>query len=263
MAGIAKQIKSAIPYRAKNLMRRIIYHGFLRKIFGSVVNDLYVYRESVASMYIKGFMRGIEIGALDRPMRLHKSAKTLYVDRMSAGDLVKEHPIKKIKGIVRVDIIDDGEKLDSVEDASLDYVIANHYIEHCRNPILAISNMTRVLKKAGILFLTAPDKRYIFDSGRRVTPFEHIVRDYEEGPECSDREHYEEWGRLVLKTAEGEVESKASDMIHARESIHFHVWTAKDYLEFILGAKALCGLSIELEHFSINGYEAVAVLRKV
>jgi predicted SAM-dependent methyltransferase len=262
MSGIVTKIKSSIPVGTKIFARRAVYHSFLKKIYGRIVNELYVYRESVANTYIKGDVRGIEIGALDRPMRLNKSAKTLYVDRMAAGDLINEYGNKQIKNIVKVDIIDDGEKLDNIKNESLDYVIANHYLEHCRNPILAVSNMLRVLKKDGILFLTVPDKRFTFDSERPVTQIGHIIKDYQEGPEWSDREHYEEWVKFVVKVAGSEIEGRAAEMMNKKESIHFHVWTQKEFLELLESIYRLTGSDFEIEHFSKSGYEVVAVLRK-
>ena len=37
-----------------------------------------------------------------------------------------------LKNTVNVDIIDDGEKLNKIEDNSQDFIIANHFIEHCQ-----------------------------------------------------------------------------------------------------------------------------------
>lgn len=254
-------MKAAAPGGLKNFARRLIYRGLFKRIYRPVVNEMYLYRESVADMYIRGAMRGIEIGALDRPMRLAVSEKTSYVDRLPAADLLREYPEKKGAGIVGTDIIDDGETLASIGDGTLDYVVANHFLEHCRNPILALENMGRKLRSGGVLFLTVPDKRHIFDSERPETEFAHVAKDYAEGPGWSDRGHYEEWALLVMKTEAAEVESRASEMMRKRESIHFHVWTRAGFLEFVLGARKACGLNFEIEHFSGNGYEVVAVLR--
>lgn len=78
-------------------------------------------------------------------------------------------------------------------------MIANHFLEHCENPIKAFLNMLRVLRPGGILFLAVPDKRHTFDRDRPVTPLAHLVRDYEEGPGWSRKGHFEEWVRLVHK----------------------------------------------------------------
>ena len=90
-------------------------------------------RESIARMYIKG--KGIEIGALHTPLCVSKSAQVTYLDRMSIPDLKKHYPELNSKNLVPIDIIDDGERLSKIPDSTQDFVIANHFLEHCQNPI--------------------------------------------------------------------------------------------------------------------------------
>ncbi len=85
-------------------------------------------RDTVAATYIQG--NGIEIGALHNPLRVPPGVKVAYVDRLSVQDLRKHYPELNDKELVNVDIIDDGEKLSTIADASTDFVIANHFIEH-------------------------------------------------------------------------------------------------------------------------------------
>ena len=85
-----------------------------------------------------------------------------------------------------------------------------------------------------------PDKRYTFDFRRPVTPLEHMVADYESGPEPSRREHYEEWCRLVIDeessgtaeeaASEEWVQRRARELEEAKYSIHMHVWTQAEFL---------------------------------
>ncbi len=58
-------------------------------------------------MFIGG--NGIEIGTLHTPLRVPRSAKVTYVDRLSASDLRKQYPELNSKELAHVDIIDDGE----------------------------------------------------------------------------------------------------------------------------------------------------------
>lgn len=99
--------------------------------------------------------------------------------------------------LVDVDIIDDGEYLKTIPDSSQDFVIANHFLEHCQNPIGAMINMLRVLKNGGVLCLAIPDKRFTFDFDCPSTSLEHIMKDFEDGPVFSKLQHYKEWVRLV------------------------------------------------------------------
>jgi predicted SAM-dependent methyltransferase len=47
----------------------------------------------------------------------------------------KLYPELKSRKFIEPDIIDDGEKLSRIEDASQDFIIANHFLEHCEDPI--------------------------------------------------------------------------------------------------------------------------------
>jgi SAM-dependent methyltransferase len=154
-------------------------------------------RESIANMYIRG--NGIEIGALHNPVRIPKSATVKYIDIMSIPGLRKQYPDLDSRKLVDVDIVDDGEQLAKISDSTQDFVIANHFLEHCQNPIGAMSNMLRVLKEGGVLYLSIPDKRYSFDADRPVTSIEHLLKDYQEGPEWSKKQHFEEWIRYIDK----------------------------------------------------------------
>jgi len=257
-----KREKSVFPGGVKGSIRRIVYRGILSRLQRPIIDDLYIYRESVASFYIRGGMSGIEIGALDRPLWLPGSVRRLHVDRLSRVDLIKAYPEKAGSALVEPDIIDDGEKLGKIEHKSQDFVVANHFIEHCRNPIGAIGNMMRVLQPGGILFLTVPDKRFIFDADRQVTPFDHIFKDYQEGSEKSDMQHYAEWVALVEKKTGAEAEKRAAELFQTGESIHFHVWTQGALLDFIQNANISLKSIFEIVHFSTNGYESVVVLKK-
>ena len=195
-------------------------------------------RESIARIYIKG--KGIEIGALHSPLRLSKSAKVQYLDRMLIPELRKQYPELNSKNLVPIDIIDDGEKLSKIADATQDFVIANHFLEHCQNPIGAIENMLRVLKKDGILYFSIPDKRYSFDKDRPVTSIDHLLRDYSDGTDCSKRQHFEEWAKYVgmIKDA-NEREKQVRSLMHSDYSIHYHAWTQTEIIELILIMKKL------------------------
>jgi hypothetical protein len=125
--------------------------------------------EYIAHNFLHG--QGIEIGALHNPLRLPPAAKVQYVDRMSVAQLRQHYPELAALELVEADILDDGERLGCVPDMSQDFVIANHFLEHCENPLLALHNLLRVLKVEGVLYLTVPDKRYTFDSSRPVTPW--------------------------------------------------------------------------------------------
>lgn len=218
-------------------------------------------RELIANSYLAG--TGIEIGALHHPLPVPKVAQVKYVDRMSVPDLRTHYPELNSVNLVEVDIIDNGESLTTIAEASQDFVIANHFIEHCQNPIASLQNMLRVLRVGGVLYLAIPDKRYTFDRDRQVTSVEHILKDYEEGPEWSRRKHFEEWTRFIAKIEDDvEAESYINHWMAIDYSIHYHVWTQTEFLELLLAVKKTLNFTFELELFCKNDDEMIVILRK-
>lgn len=216
-------------------------------------------REFVANTFIRG--QGIEIGALHMPLSLPRSAKVRYVDRFTVADLRKHYPELNDKNLVPVNIIADGERLESISDLTQDFVIANHFIEHCQNPFGALENIFRVLKPGGVLYLAIPDKRNSFDAERPLTTLEHLMRDYREGPEWSRRQHFEEWTRLVNKVEDdAAAEREIVQNMAIDYSIHFHVWTQSEMLELIVALRKM--VSFEVELCLKNGPEVIFILRK-
>jgi len=219
-------------------------------------------REAVAGYYLKG--QGLEIGALHNPLLVPASVKVRYVDRMTVADLRRQYPELNKERLTEPDILDDGEQLSTVQDSSQDFLIANHFLEHCENPIRTVKNFLRVLKVEGILYMCIPDKRFTFDRDRPVTSFSHLERDYREGPEWSRRAHFEEWVLLMEKVSPPEkARERADELMAMRYSIHYHVWTQSELLEFVQRLQTDFHLAIELELFLKLGGEVLLVLRKL
>ncbi|MCA1594049.1 MAG: class I SAM-dependent methyltransferase [Acidobacteria bacterium] len=218
-------------------------------------------RSFLATKYLRG--EGIEIGALHTPLPVPHGAKVKYVDRMSVSDLRRQYPELASLPLVEADIIDDGEHLSNVAAASQDFVIANHFIEHCQNPLDALTNMFRVLRAGGVLYMAIPDKRYTFDVDRPITSIEHVVRDFDEGPAWSRQQHFEEWTKFVDKVAdETEAARHVSDLMEKDYSIHFHAWTQAEMFELFATLKRKQGLSFDVEMFLKHAGECVFILRK-
>jgi predicted SAM-dependent methyltransferase len=249
-----------------------MFLGFLRKTFRRArVNQLTALpscaksenvrpvREAIAAAFLQG--DGIEIGALHQPLKVPEGAHVKYVDRMSVADLRRQYVELADVTLVETDIIDNGESLERIADGSHDFVVANHFIEHCQNPILTIRNLLRVLRVGGVVYMAVPDKRYTFDIDRPCTSFEHLMRDYVEGPAASKRQHFEEWTRLVNKSPESRVAEEVRTLMDMDYSIHFHVWGAQELLDFVGALQKM--FPFELEMFCRNAYETIVVMRKV
>jgi predicted SAM-dependent methyltransferase len=204
---------------------------------------------------------GIEIGALHQPLTVPATANVRYVDRKTVLELRIHYAELAEYEFVEPDVIDDGERLTSFADESQDFVIANHFIEHCEDPIAALANAFRVLRTGGILYLAAPDQRRTFDSERPLTSIEHLERDHVEGPGWSRTAHFEEWSRLVDHA--DDVPARMQLLMEMDYSIHFHVWTPDSFRSFIEHVEATQpDISFEIVEFVENEFEFIAILRK-
>lgn len=218
-------------------------------------------RVSLALNYLVG--EGLEIGGLQRPLLVGKSAQVKYVDRMPVSELRRHYPELASTDLVEVDIVDDGERLETIADFSQDFVIANHFIEHCQNPILFIKYMLRVLRSGGIVYLAIPDKCYTFDQDRPDTPFEHLLRDYRDGPEWSRKQHFLEWARYVNEVSdEMGIDNRANELMQMGYSIHFHGWSQSSMLDFFLALQRIMPEVFKVDAFLKYQEECIWMVRK-
>jgi predicted SAM-dependent methyltransferase len=236
-------------------VRRRARDGVLRR-----GTDVRTVRGDIAGRYLRG--DGIEIGALDIPLQLPRQARVRYVDRKDIAGLRADFPNLADRAFVDVDVVDDGERLDSFAAGSLDFVVANHMVEHTEDPIGTLRAHVRVLRRGGALYLAVPDRRHTFDAVRARTPLAHHLRDHEEGPAWSRREHYREWVRLVERFDEADVEARAAQLEAEGASIHFHVWELEDFVALLGHCRAELDLPAHLVHVQANHHEFVVVLRK-
>ena len=220
-------------------------------------------RHELAAEFLRG--SGIEIGALHLPMVLPAGVSVRYVDRMTVPELRVHYPELDGQELAPVDVVDDGELLSTIEPESVDFIVANHFLEHCEDPIGTIETHLGKLRPGGVLFYAVPDKRYTFDFRRPRTPLSHVIADHKDGGHASRREHYLEWVRAGLAGFVGPhedgVQRRAEQLEAERYSIHFHVWTQTDLLELMLHCQERLG-SFEIEAVRRAGLENIVVLRK-
>jgi SAM-dependent methyltransferase len=237
--------------------------GTLRKVIalrGYVGKPNQKVREYVARLYLRG--EGIEIGALHAPLSLPAETTARYVDRMSLDELQAQYPELDIRAVTPPDIVADGEKLSNLATGSQDFIVANHFVEHCEDPIAAIQNMLRVVRVGGIVFLSIPDKRFTFDAERPATELQHLLDDHALGPGRSRDAHFAEWSLYVEGAGTAEVEKVANELKKRNYSIHYHVWTQTELLELLVALQRDFSLPFDVELFAANDIECIVVLRK-
>lgn len=239
-------------------------------------------RKRLAFRYLRG--TGLEIGALQHPLEVPAGVAVTYVDYASREENIKKYPGIDPARIVATDHIEDGFELSGIPAASQDFIIANHVLEHCPNPLQALLNWERVLRKNGILFITLPNGRKSFDYGRAITTFEHMAEDYELVKAgdlttfaARNREHYREFVEISipnlhkvqrnLKTYRTEEERNAYiDKLSRQASTdaHFHVFTKSSLVTVLNAIIADYAQNLTLREIARSGFgfEYVVILEK-
>jgi len=88
--------------------------------------------------------------------------------------------------------IAEASDLSGIEDASYDFLLSSHCIEHMANPLKGLAEWIRVLKQDGLLVLVVPHKDGTFDHRRPVTTLEHLIQDFDNQTDEGDLTHLEE-----------------------------------------------------------------------
>ena len=177
--------------------------------------------------------RGLEIGALHRPLVAHDKMCVQYIDRLSIQEMKEHYPELKELALVEPDIISDAETLTGVADNAYDFIVSAHVIEHMLNPIGSIENWLRILKPGGLLYLIVPDKRAIFDKKRPRTSLEHIIADYYQPSEERDFLHYLDYATYVHDRSQLDAYQDAIKLRDEDYSIHFHVFIPTDIVNLL------------------------------
>jgi SAM-dependent methyltransferase len=225
-------------------------------------NSPYVLREDLARRYLVG--DGIEIGPGMLPLRVPAGVRIRYVDNLDRAALIAKAGGDflgrgiDLAAIPATDVIDDAQTLRTFPDDSVDFIIANHVLEHLEDPIGALKSLVRVTRRDGIIFLTLPDARHSFDHLRERTTVEHLLRDHNEGTQTSRDHHYAEWATYIEGIGPEGVLARAAEYAAADAHHHFHVWELQGFLALLEAVNLDC----QLVHAQMNQREFATILRK-
>lgn len=221
-------------------------------------------RRAVLLPLVDKHMSGVEIGAFARPTVLPSEARVFFADYYTTEQLREQARILEIDpdDVAEVAYILKDTNLEDVLQEPVDFVIANHVVEHLIDPLRWMKNMGGVLKPGGFLFITLPDKKYSFDKFRPDTSLAHFLSDLIKGGESSLEEHCIEAGLLYDMSYVGKAQN--ADGRLTRDAImtfskgwhpgmHVHVFQPETFKDRVLEPLLQLGhLDYSLERFVNN-----------
>jgi SAM-dependent methyltransferase len=240
----------------------------LSKIMRERINNLVYINQLFANK------SGLEVGGPSRIFRnhgfvpLYKIVKeldgcnfsniTIWEGNIESGG--KYNYYKNKKGI---QYILEATDLRLIPNSKYDFIISSNCLEHVANPIKAIEEWIRVLKKGGFLFLVLPNKEYCFDHNRSVTKFSHLLKDYQNKITENDLTHLDEileLHDLKMDKPSGSLEQFKERSLKNSENraLHQHVFDIDVLKEIISYFKLEILLTYEGREYIILGKKNVS-----
>ncbi|MEP7106633.1 MAG: methyltransferase domain-containing protein [Ferruginibacter sp.] len=156
--------------------------------------------------------------------------------------------------------IAEGSYLPKIKDGNYDFVLSCNNLEHIANPIAAVLEWKRIIKKGGIILLVLPNKSANFDHKRPFTSIEHLIDDLKKNVAEDDDTHLEE----ILRLHDLKRDPQAGDYKSFRERclnnytnrcMHHHVFNQTVIQQLF----QYCDLDIRLQYSSMTDHFIAAV----
>ena len=150
------------------------------------------YQESKLAHILLDGLFGIEIGG-----SAHNDfgLNTQNVDYSGSEDTIyKCEEIKLCNESMHVDIVAPGDNL-PLSNESQDFVISSHVLEHFPDPIKALNEWYRVIRRGGYIFMIVPHKERTFDKERERTTLKELIDKHEGRVKLKDdfEKHHSVW----------------------------------------------------------------------
>jgi glycosyltransferase involved in cell wall biosynthesis/SAM-dependent methyltransferase len=206
--GLAGRFRAAgakhLPETLKPPLRGLRRVALRSRLGDRAPRPLTVFQDSVVAHRFLDGLVGIEIGAsAHNAFHIPGCLTVDYTDEPTVFTAEQERLMGEV---ARVDIVSPGDDL-PLPDASLDYVLSSHVLEHFHDPIGALKEWARVVRPGGYLFMIIPHRDRTPDRERALTTVAELKRRHEA---CS---------------AGG-----ASAEFAGERDIHHSVWTTQTFL---------------------------------
>ena len=156
--------------------------------------------------------------------------------------------------------IAEGSNLSNIADGSYDFVLSCNNLEHMANPIAAIFEWKRILKRHGVMLLILPNKKVNFDHRRPFTTIEHLIDDYNNKLGEDDMTHLNEILKLHDLKRDPQARPYKNFVERCNNNIenrcmHHHVFSQELLKEMI----HFCGLSVSRQYTSYTDHFILAM----
>ena len=185
------------------------------------------------------------------------SSSTIWEGKIESGRNYTYYKNKK-----GFQYISEAADLSLIPDSKYDFVISSNCLEHVANPLKAVEEWIRVIKKGGLILLVLPNKHYCFDHNRQVTEFSHLLEDYQNNVNEDDLTHLDEileFHDLEMDKPAGTLEQfkKRSVNNFDNRALHHHVFNTTVLREIFSYFKLEVLMTYEGGEFIILGKKNV------
>jgi SAM-dependent methyltransferase len=144
---------------------------------------------------------GIEIGGpsafFSKEIDIYSIVKSLDGVNFSSftiweGELIQGWNYIFGKNNLGYQYICDAVNLQIIQSEKYDFSMSCNNLEHIANPLKALTEMLRIIKRNGLILLVLPNKDYNFDHNRHITSFDHLLEDLNNNISEEDLTHLDE-----------------------------------------------------------------------
>jgi SAM-dependent methyltransferase len=225
--------------------------------------------ENLSKLFCVGDI--LEIGALSKPAKFHRSSKVKYADVHGEEDLRNilnaiPIPMLYVKPLVKLDFVLSGPKydLEMVSDESFDGVYSSHVLEHVPNFLHSLKEQIRVTRVRGSIYAVIPNKQFTYDRERSTTPVQKIIERFNREIFTFD---YHEALELVQKTVDhplyaGKGADFAMEILKTNTGMHhFHVFDHENVIEILSFVQKT--FAVRVKYFSARSGDIHFCLEKL